>query len=316
MEAPIKVVIISAILIAALLITLLISYYFLTTSDDEKVYSITFDNSTTTLQQGNLSMVLDYNNRKGSKILSISDLVPEPTKNIYSIYASVLSKDSNIINYSNIIFKDRKFQTSYGYPALLYISVNKPFEIGEYHGWFTFLGPNTFSIPITLSTPPLYFESILIIAIGALTSMIMMELTKHTGKKIVNGENTLATKELNIFKGVLPPGSTAFVGLQPEMQTYIINLERDKMISDYKIKAYDARYAGPAAAAKNALLSLVPGIFALLIAIFGFVNNETVGEVIEFNFQNVFTLFVLGVGIESTKTLLDRIKVDTTLRAN
>ena len=65
---------------------------------------------------------------------------------------------------------------------------------------------------------------------------------------------------------------------------------------------------------KNALLSFVPGIFALLIAIFGFINNDTVGKITEFNIQNIFTLFALGVGIESTKLLFDRVKLDTTLK--
>ena len=73
---------------------------------------------------------------------------------------------------------------------------------------------------------------------------------------MVKEKNTLAKQELNKFANFLP-GSSAFVGLLPAEQTYIINLKRDEMISEYKIKAYDARYNGSAAIAKVTLTTFV-----------------------------------------------------------
>jgi hypothetical protein len=303
MEAPIKITILSAIFISGLLYVLVISYIHLLIT--EKSYSLLFDDGAITLEHDGTKFVIFNNNQPGDKMMSISD----PVVKDYFIYATTFSKGTQAID--SFEFDPERFSTSDSQPTSIRVSVAGPFELGEYHGWFVFPGANSFSIPVTLSTPPLYAQSIMIISIGALTSIIMIELTKHANKKMDEEKNTLARQELNIA-GV-QPGDPAFVGLLPSEQTYIINLKRDEIISENKIKAYDARYAGPAAVAKNALLSLVPGIFALLIAILGFVNNDMIGKIIEFNFQNILALFILGLGIESTKLVFDRVKSKTSL---
>ena len=276
--------------ICIILIIILSAIISLTYSDSvdpsKKSYSLMFDDSSTTFQheEGGVTFVIDDFDQAGDKTMSISDLVDNTVGNDYSIYASEFSNGRQLIDL-DIKFDNQQlgsFHTSNGKSTQIEISVNKQFKLGEYHGWFILPGPNGFSIPITLSTPPVVLPSMLIIIIGALTSIIVIEVTRladfYIQEKVSNDITIMADP-------------------------------RVAAVVNYKINFFKERYSGITTIIKQTLLSFLPAMFALGLALFAFINNEMVTTVLELNFENVVGLFLLGAGIESIKELFNRTNV-------
>jgi hypothetical protein len=274
----------------------------------KKDYSLMFDVSDLTYQHvdSGATFVIDNMNQAGNKPMSVSDLVDNAVGNDYSIYASMFSNGGQLIDLDIRFDNQRVFQfhTSLGQPALIEISVNKQFELGEYRGWFILPGQNGFSVPITISTPPLIVQSMAIIIIGALTSIIVIELSKY-----VNNEQRIKLRDSATSKINNIIGHQVLTNLSSADQITVSKLKEVEAMSDLKVTAYHAQYAGPAAALKNAFLSFLPALFALALAFAAFINNEMVMKITVLDIQSIIALFLLGAGIESIKELFNRMDV-------
>jgi hypothetical protein len=156
----------------------------------------------------------------------------------------------------------------------------------------------------TLSTPPLIVQSMMIIIIGALTSIIVIELTKYANnQQKIKLRDTARSQTNNII------GYRDLTSLSLADQTTVSKLKEVEAMSDLKVTAYRAQYSGPAAALKNAFLSFLPALFALALAFAAFINNEIVMKITVLDIQNVIALFLLGAGIESIKELFTRTNI-------
>jgi hypothetical protein len=257
--------------------------------------------------------VISNNNQPGNKTVSIS----EPLINTYSIYPSMFSKGTQVIDSAHITFNPQRFPTSPSQPRPIIISVTG-FELGEYHGWFILSGPNGFSVPITISTSPLIPESMMIIIIGALTSIIVIEVAKFANNETNKELYKIATHGAAVAKASVEGRAEARARASTKASATAQDCRdcatqdrelRVAAIADFKTKIYEKRYSGNAAKAKQTLFSVIPALFALTLALFVFVNNEMVTKVLELNFQNVVALFLLGAGIESVKGLLEKTNI-------
>jgi hypothetical protein len=278
-----EIICIPSAIIIAILIAIIVLAYPNSINPREDEYSVMFKESDITFQhdETGVTFVIDKIDQVGTKSMSISDLVDNPVGNDYSIFATMFSNGGQLIDL-DFRFDNQPllaFQTSLGQPTLIEISVNKQFGLGKYHGWFILPGPNGFSIPITLSTPPLIAQSMMIIIIGALTSIIVIEIARLADYRIQNKLKLNAT-----------------IIADPIFASKV----------DRKIKVFEDRYSGITAIIKQASLSFLPALFALALALFAFINNELVTKVLELNFQNVVALFLLGAGIESLKELFNQ----------
>jgi hypothetical protein len=303
-DAPIKVIKYCIILIIILVLAIIILYTIVPTITGRS-YSLFFDDGNITFEHDSVTFVISNNNQPGNKTVSIS----EPLINTYSIYPSMFSKGTQVIDSAHITFNPQRFPTSPSQPRPIIISVTG-FELGEYHGWFILSGPNGFSVPITISTSPLIPESMMIIIIGALTSIIVIEVSKFAN----NETNKAISKDAN--ESVVELRTKVRTEASATAQDCRDCASEDRLlrvaaIADFKTKIYEKRYSGIAAKAKQTLFSVIPALFALTLALFALVNNEMVTKVLELNFQNVIALFLLGAGIESVKGLLEKTNINS-----
>ena len=186
-ERPIRVIKYCVILIIILTLAIII-FYTIVPIITGRPYSLFFDDGNITFEHDSATFVISNNNQLGNKTVSIS----EPLMNTYSIYPSTFSKGTQVIDSAHITFNPQRFPTSPSQPRPIIISVTG-FELGEYHGWFILSGPNGFSVPITISTSPLIPESMMIIIIGALTSIIVIEVAKFANNETNKEVNKNAT---------------------------------------------------------------------------------------------------------------------------
>ena len=297
-EAPIRVIKYCAFLIIMLIIAIIILYTIV--SLIIKPYSLFFDDGDITFEHDSMTFVISNNNQPGDKIISIS----EPLMNSYSMYPSTFSKGTQVIDSADITLNPDRFSTSPSQPKQITISVTG-FEIGEYHGWFVISGTNSFSVPVTLSTPPLIVESMMIIIIGALISIIVIEVAKYSNNESKKKIRVNALAEIDQINS----GQALANVPQPEKTVVVNRLLEVETLTELEIKTFELRYSGPTAIAKQTLLSIIPALFALALALIAFVNDDVVTKVLELNFQNIVALFVLGAGIESVKGLLEKINI-------
>jgi hypothetical protein len=302
-KAPGRVIKICVFSIIILIVSIIIFYTIVPTITGRS-YSLFFDDGNITFEHDSVTFVISNNNQPGNKIVSIS----EPLMNTYSIYPSTFSKGTQVIDSSQITFNPQRFPTSPSQPKPIIISVTG-FELGEYHGWFILSGPNGFSVPITLSTSPLIPESMMIIIIGALTSIMVIEVAKFANNETNKDIYEKATESVRASTNARAEASATTQDCRDCASED--RLLRVAAIADFKTKIYERRYSGNAAIAKQTLFSVIPALSALTLALFALVNNEMVTKVLELNFQNVIALFLLGAGIESVKGLLEKTNINS-----
>jgi hypothetical protein len=314
LETETKVITVCILAIIVLIIFIATSYLHLSIIEN-KEYSVAFGNTDTFnfYKDGDLTTV--SNNEDNSKSLSLYGLstvvLPES-----KIFASLFSdKDNDIINFEDIVFGNQRvspLQVDSDRPTIVQVSV-KNLDLGLYHGWFYITGPQNYSIPITISTVPMLVQSVLIIIIGAISTIAILELKKYVDRKNKFKTRDALYEEIG-GKGGLDDNIIGFSqSADPADEELLLSakIQRESkmqaaILADLKGKDMKYRYSGLAAKLRQAALSLVPGLFAIIVGVAAFLNNDYVISIVELNFQDVIILFGLGAGIESIKALFDR----------
>jgi hypothetical protein len=167
-----------------------------------------------------------------------------------------------------------------GHVSSIDVAVTKILDPGTYYGSFTLSGPETIHVPAVISTSPIISVSMIVVFIGILSSIALVEFGKLKNREA----SCRMTTRANVAQGV-------------------------KDMALYKVERYKLRYDGLGGKTRTILIDVIPGLFALVLAYVGLVNNEIVGTISDLSFQNVIALFTLGFGIESAKELADRVSV-------
>jgi hypothetical protein len=154
------------------------------------------------------------------------------------------------------------------------------------------------SVPITISTKPLLFESILLVVIGALTSVCIWEVIRYFKTKTKNISFVSLNGRYDQLQGL-----TANPAIQAEMD-YIGRLKAvyfTELITE-KTRNTSGRVTIP----KIVIMEVLASLLGVAIALFGILYNESVTGVKVLDFYQVLTLLGIGLGVGSLKELVDK----------
>lgn len=226
--------------------------------------------------------MISNNNDFSPKTIGVTDESVSGSGTDYTISPSVFDGEQNFISPSGITFSGQPIGTltvTPGHVSSIDVAVTKILDPGTYYGSFILSGPGTIRVPAVISTSPIISVSMIIVFIGILSSIALVGFGKLKNKEA----SCRLTTKANVAQGV-------------------------KDMALYKVEKYKLRYDG-FGQTRTILIDVIPGLFALVLAYVGLVNNEIVGTITDPSFQNVIALFTLGLGIESAKELADRVSV-------
>jgi hypothetical protein len=276
--------------------------YFVAAYTEKKDFFVYFGNNEplNSYRDEELTAVINNNNYVDSHKLSLYGL-----SSTSSIFASLFSdNDGDSISHQGITFSNGgQLQPQTGSPIETQVTINS-MALGSYNGWFYIIDQNNYSLPINISTPPMIIQSILIIMIGAATAIAFLEIDKIVKKKHYG--KTKNTLQIEIANAQANIANLAGIAKATEESKIAIK-SQEAAVVDAKKRALDDRFSGRAGKARQAILNLASGLFAVIVGLLAFINNDYVISIVDLNFQEAIVLFGLGAGISSLKDLVARI---------
>jgi hypothetical protein len=253
-------------------------------------YSVNFENNQTH-SDGDLSIVVGKNGLESPKLLNLHGL-----GNKTMILSSILSTETGKV------IDSLKFQGKYKVPLNLSIdnltsvevSVPNP-ESGKYYGWLYLTNGSTFTIPIILSTEPKVIQTVILVVIGVLLSVIFWEIFFISNKKF---NQTTANTLRNAT-------ATDLESRFPNLVAAARTTKRDKMVErkDNRVTKVDSRYTENTI--KIASFDVASVVFGIVTGLVGVMSNSYVTTSIEITPAIAATLIGTGLGIGSLKGLVD-----------
>jgi hypothetical protein len=244
-------------------------------------YSLNFENDQT-YSNDKLSMVIENNGKPDDKKLTIHGITTG-TNILSSPLATQTGKKIDQLTFSPGL-------VPVGTNGLgsVTISVTNP-SSGKFLGWIYLTGSNEFTIPISLSTEPKIIQAMFLIVIGVLVAIILWELFFIADREHSNGL-------VKSWSNELPNAATA---RQNEL-----NAEIQK--KNDRIKHINNRYSDPNSKTKILTFDLAAITFGIIAGLVGLLNNNYVYGLSEITMVDVGILLGIGLGIGSTKGLVDR----------
>lgn len=164
------------------------------------------------------------------------------------------------------------------------VSIDGKIELGSYSDWYYISGKKNYSIPVTISTLPLTIQAMLVIVIGSTTAIAILELDKYAKRGNKTTQLGDMTNEISrIDRAVAILSNQQEIDMLPHEEKVIREQKAKAARLEMEASSLKNRYTGLVSKLRQAVLDLVPGLFALILGTITFLNNSYVTNLVAQN---------------------------------
>jgi hypothetical protein len=286
-------VVIYCVIIFIVLIIALALYQATYLQNLSKDYILTSDGKIT-LSEDNMSLVIDNSRDDSSRIIEIDGVDDISQARIYSSALRTSSGDTII---PKITKQQLNSESSGSYKFVPDKELTQP---ASYDGWLFIRGrAQEHTIPISLSSPPMLPQALIIVLIGSVSSIAFWEIIHYLNEKNTQKKN----KEINekadhIFQTDVDNEVNKMKKFNLLIRATSLKLQRDATRSKEK-----SRYETKEGTAKMTFTAVGSSAFGIIVALLGLLNNDYLVGITFLNYQDIGVLFGLGFGATSLKEL-------------
>jgi hypothetical protein len=257
-----------------------------------KDYALT-SNGEIIVSEDNMSLSIDNTHNDNTRIIEIDGVDDISNARIYS---SNLRTPSGDYLGSNMTLSS----TSENSGSVKFVPSKELPKPGLYYGWLTIRGSaNEHIIPITMSSPPMLPQALIIVLIGSVSSIAFWDIIHYYGRKNMQEKNKITEDKADqIFTTAVNVDDPVTKNSMLQRATALKN-QRDSKRSKEK-SVYDTK----AGTAKVTFSAAASSAFAIIVALLGLLNNDYLMGITFLNYQDIGVLFGLGFGATSLKELI------------